>query len=105
MFSAVIGEKNMRLISLSLNFLLAGLLTASVVPAISTAPARADEQSEFKEKFKAGCESTNPPSSFVEDAEGNYRCNAPSGDVNKCFPDTPPHACVHINSEDCKFGC
>ena len=59
----------MRLISLSLNFLLAGLLTASVVPAISTAPARADEQSEFKEKFKAGCESTNPPSSFVEDAE------------------------------------
>ena len=49
----------MRLISLSLNFLVAGLLTASVVLAISTAPARADEQSEFKDKFKAGCESTN----------------------------------------------
>ena len=95
----------MRLISLSLNFLLAGSLTASVVLAISTAPARADKQSEFKEKFKAGCETTNPPSSFVEDAEGNYRCNAPSGDVTRCFSDTPPHACVHINSEDCKTGC
>ena len=95
----------MRLISLSLNFLVAGLLTASVVLAISTAPARADEQSEFKEKFKAGagCESSN--GSFVEDADGIYQCNAPSGDVNKCFPDKPPHACVHINSEDCKFGC
>ena len=49
----------MRLISLSLNLLIAGLLTASVVLAISTAPARADEQSEFKEKFKAGCASAN----------------------------------------------
>ena len=95
----------MRLISLSLNFLLAGLLTASVVLAISTAPARADEQSEFKEKFKAGCESSSPPGSFVEAPDGQFRCNAPSGDVTKCFPDTPPHACVHINSEDCKFGC
>lgn len=95
----------MRLISLSLNFLVAGLLTASVVLAISTAPARADEQSEFKEKFKAGCASAN--GSWIEDADrdGQYQCNAPSGDVNRCFSDTPPHACVHINAEDCKFGC
>jgi hypothetical protein len=27
------------------------------------------------------------------------------GDVNRCFSDTPPGACVHINAEDCKFGC
>jgi hypothetical protein len=85
----------MRLISLSLNFLVAGLLTASVVLAISTAPARADEQGEFKEKFKAGCESTNPPSSFVEDAEGNYRCNAPSGDVNVLSRHAAACVCAH----------
>jgi hypothetical protein len=95
----------MRLISLSLNFLLAGSLTASVVLAISTAPARADEQSEFKEKFKAGCASSN--GSWIEDADrpDQYQCNAPSGDVNRCFSDTPPRPCVHINAEDCKFGC
>ena len=95
----------MRLISLSLNFLVAGLLTASVVLAISTAPARADEQSEFKEKFKAGCESAHH--TWIEDADRPdlYQCVAPGGDVTRCFSDTPPHACVHINSEDCKTGC
>jgi hypothetical protein len=64
-----------------------------------------NEQADFKEKFKAGCESAN--GSFIEDADrdGQYQCNAPSGDVNRCFSDTPPHACVHINAEDCKFGC
>jgi hypothetical protein len=63
---ALIGFRCHRREKHEVDFLLAGLLTGSVVLAISTAPARADEQSEFKEKFKAGCESTNPPSSFVE---------------------------------------
>jgi len=92
------------LISPSRNFLVAGLLAASLAVAMSTAPARADEQSEFKEKFKAGCQSSN--GSFVESADDQtYRCTAVSGDVNKCFSDTPPHQCVHINAEDCRFGC
>ena len=45
--------------------------------ALGAVPARADEQSEFKEKFKAGCASAN--GSWIEDAdrEGQYQCNAP----------------------------
>ena len=43
------------------------------------------EQADFKEKYKAGCESAN--GSFIEDADrdGQYQCNAPSGDVNRRF--------------------
>jgi hypothetical protein len=90
----------MRLISPSLNFLVAGLLAASGGVVMSTSSALSDEQSEFKERFKAGCESTTPPGSFVEAPNGQYRCNHHSGDVTKCFPDTPPHQCEHINAED-----
>jgi hypothetical protein len=53
-----------------------------------------DPQGEFKAKFKEGCKSSN--GSWIENNDGSFQCNARSGETNKCFKDTPPHACIHI---------
>ena len=64
-----------------------------------------DEQDDFKQKFKAGCQSSGG-SFVVDDPDGNtFRCNAPSGGVTKCFAETPPHPCEHYDAQQCKFGC
>jgi hypothetical protein len=59
-------------------------------------PTLADQQSEFKAKFKDGCKSSG--GSWVESADGSYQCNAKSGETNKCFKETPAagHPCIHI---------
>lgn len=52
-------------------------------------------QKDHKDKFKAGCQSSN--GSWIENPDGSYQCNARSGETNKCFKDTPPRPCVHTN--------
>jgi hypothetical protein len=53
-----------------------------------------DPQKDHKEKFKAGCKSSN--GSWIENADGSYQCNARSGETTKCFKDTPATPCTHI---------
>ena len=71
------------------------LALAWLVAGASVHPAMADE--EYKSKFKAGCEDSG--GSFVENADdGSYQCNHRSGEVTKCFSDTPPRPCIHTPS-------
>ena len=53
-----------------------------------------EPQKDHKEKFKAGCKSSN--GSWIENPDGSYQCNARSGETTKCFKDTPPRPCTHI---------
>jgi hypothetical protein len=68
------------------------VLALLVVGALAQ-PTRADPQSDFKAKFKAGCKSSN--GSWIESADGSYQCNTSSGETNMCFKDSPPKPCVH----------
>lgn len=52
-----------------------------------------DPQKDHKEKFKAGCKSSN--GSWIENPDGSYQCNTSSGETNKCFKNTPPTPCIH----------
>jgi hypothetical protein len=52
-----------------------------------------EPQKDHKDKFKAGCKSSN--GSWIENPDGSYQCNTISGETNKCFKDTPPRPCIH----------
>ncbi len=69
-----------------------GVVLALIVCALAQ-PTRADPQSDFKAKFKAGCAAAKQK--WLENIDGSYQCTTSTGEVNICYKTTPPTPCVH----------
>jgi hypothetical protein len=70
-----------------------GVPLALLLVGVLAQPTLANEQSDYKEKFKAGCAAAKQK--WQENSDGSYQCTTSTGEVNICYKTTPPTPCVH----------